>query len=246
MNNTNSPYNSLVEQVSFDKKFQQELIWFINNENHYDLFKEPTRKPSTQYLQNCKWILRLFNTFYTTEISDMSEADKQNIYGDFFKLIHDKLEDSKKALFHDRDLPQNQNYEAFEVFKTNAFRFEFELVKLVSMIENSQLPKAAIPMLKSISIVDDEESKPTPNTSGGGCYIATMVYGDYDYPQVIALRNYRDDILLKTYYGRQFVRIYYFISPKLVSMLKDKKRINYILKLILDKLVIKLRQRNVK
>jgi hypothetical protein len=242
MYNLKLPYNSLVEQVSSDKKFQQELVWFINNEKHYDLFQEPTRKPSTQYLQNCKWILRYFNTFYTTELTNKSEADKQNIYSDFFTLIHEKLVDSKKALFLDRDLPQNQNYEGFEVFRTNAFRFEFELVKLISMIENSQLPKTAIPMLKNISIVDTEESKPTE----GGCYIATMVYGDYDNPQVMELRKYRDDILLKTYYGRQIVRIYYFISPKLVTMLENSKRINSIIKIFLDRLANRLRQRNAK
>lgn len=31
----------------------------------------------------------------------------------------------------------------------------------------------------------------------GGCYIATMVYGNYDHPQVMVLRDFRDSYLAK-------------------------------------------------
>ena len=70
-----------------------------------------------------------------------------------------------------------------------------------------------------------------------GCYIATMVYGDYDNPKVIILRRFRDECLLTTKAGILFVKIYYFISPKLVRMLKNKKRINIIIRCLLDKFV---------
>lgn len=46
----------------------------------------------------------------------------------------------------------------------------------------------------------------TPKTSyhsssnSEGCYIATMAYGDYDHPQVIILRDYRD-YTLKKHFG---------------------------------------------
>lgn len=39
--------------------------------------------------------------------------------------------------------------------------------------------------------------KPTPSSSSGGCYIATMAYGDYDHPQVMVLRDFRDSFLAK-------------------------------------------------
>ena len=52
---------------------------------------------------------------------------------------------------------------------------------------------------------------------GGGCYVATAVYGCYDCPQVWTLRRYRDHRLAKTWYGRAFIRIYYAISPTLVK-----------------------------
>ena len=52
---------------------------------------------------------------------------------------------------------------------------------------------------------------------GGGCYIATAVYGSYDCPQVWTLRRYRDDSLTKSRGGRLFIRIYYAISPIMVK-----------------------------
>ena len=70
-----------------------------------------------------------------------------------------------------------------------------------------------------------------------GCYIATMVYGDYDHPKVMVLRQYRDEYLLKSFWGRCFVRVYYFLSPKAVRVLHDKKRINDRIRCLLDKFV---------
>ena len=63
-----------------------------------------------------------------------------------------------------------------------------------------------------------------PSTSsGGGCYIATAVYGSYDCPEVWILRRYRDNVLTNTWYGRLFVRVYYAISPRIVSRVGNQK-----------------------
>lgn len=57
----------------------------------------------------------------------------------------------------------------------------------------------------------------TSNSSSGGCYVATAVYGSYDCPQVWTLRRYRDYTLAETWYGRAFIHTYYAISPTLVK-----------------------------
>lgn len=75
---------------------------------------------------------------------------------------------------------------------------------------------------------------PTPKNRNEGCYIATMAYGDYDHPQVIVLRKFRDEKLLTTVGGTAFVCFYYWISPKLVKLLADHKRINSIIRYVLD------------
>ena len=71
-------------------------------------------------------------------------------------------------------------------------------------------------------------------TQNKACYIATMAYGNYEHPQVIALRNFRDNSLSKSKFGLWFISKYYFYSPKLVQHLKDKKLINKIIRKALD------------
>lgn len=70
----------------------------------------------------------------------------------------------------------------------------------------------------------------TIGTATDGCYIATMAYGSYEHPQVLELRKFRDEILQKTIAGRFFIKSYYFISPKLVEILKNKKTINKLIR----------------
>ncbi len=76
------------------------------------------------------------------------------------------------------------------------------------------------------------------SSSSGGCYIATMCYGNYDHPQVLVLRDFRDSILQQHSWGRAFVRFYYRNSPNWVEHLKDKKMINRLIRKILDKFII--------
>ena len=72
------------------------------------------------------------------------------------------------------------------------------------------------------------------SSSSDGCYIATMVYGYYDHPQVMALRHFRDHVLRKTALGRAFIRFYYKHSPSWVEKMQDKKTVNDIIRHILD------------
>lgn len=53
--------------------------------------------------------------------------------------------------------------------------------------------------------------------SGSGCYIATMVYGSYDAPEVWVLRRFRDNVLQHSRGGRWFIHWYYSWSPGFVA-----------------------------
>ncbi len=76
-----------------------------------------------------------------------------------------------------------------------------------------------------------------------GCYIATMTYGNYNHPQVLVLRNFRDKYLLTKKAGQYFVAFYYWLSPKLVAKCKDnvfikkysRKLLNFIIRYIIPK-----------
>jgi hypothetical protein len=73
-----------------------------------------------------------------------------------------------------------------------------------------------------------------------GCYIATAVYGDYDAPQVLKLRRFRDNTLLKSRLGRVFVDVYYRLSPALARRLKPSSAVTRWVKWALDKWTDKL------
>ena len=77
----------------------------------------------------------------------------------------------------------------------------------------------------------------TISTATDGCYIATMAYGNYDHPQVMELRRFRDEFLNKSTWGRGFIRFYYKYSPLLVERLKDKPKTNNIIRTLLDQLI---------
>lgn len=70
-----------------------------------------------------------------------------------------------------------------------------------------------------------------------GCYIATMAYGNYDHPQVMELRNFRDEFLSKSVLGCNFIKFYYKYSPLLVERLKDKPKTNDIIRTLLNQFI---------
>lgn len=80
----------------------------------------------------------------------------------------------------------------------------------------------------------DATKKPTKAAKNDGCYIATMAYGSYDHPQVLELRKFRDEVLAHSRAGRIFIAAYYKISPKLVSVLKNKPEINSAIRTLLN------------
>lgn len=78
-----------------------------------------------------------------------------------------------------------------------------------------------------------------------GCYIATCVYGSYNCPEVWVLRRYRDNTLSNSWLGRKFIKVYYAVSPKIVSMFGKRKWFNKFFKSIINKIVVKLRKNGV-
>ena len=68
-----------------------------------------------------------------------------------------------------------------------------------------------------------EKQRPSPSNGGGGgggCFVATAAYGSRMADDVVALKQFRDNILLKNSAGRSFVRFYYEVSPPLADYIK--------------------------
>ena len=88
-----------------------------------------------------------------------------------------------------------------------------------------------------VSQVRSKLSVGTGTGSGGGCYIATMVYGSYNHPQVLVLRDFRDRILMQSWVGQNFVHLYYRYSPALVKKFENKATVNHCIRLLLNQII---------
>lgn len=91
-----------------------------------------------------------------------------------------------------------------------------------------------------------QQVRPKASSSGGGgCYVATAVYGSYDCPQVWTLRRFRDNMLAETWYGRAFIRTYYAVSPMLVRCFGKSDWFKILWKPTLDRMVARLNREGV-
>ena len=61
---------------------------------------------------------------------------------------------------------------------------------------------------------DAQESQAS---GGGGCFVATAVYGGEDHFNLIVLRSFRDNFLKEYLMGRKFIQFYYEYGPKLAK-----------------------------
>lgn len=73
---------------------------------------------------------------------------------------------------------------------------------------------------------------------GGGCFIATVCFGNYNHPFVKILRQFRDKCLLKNYLGEKFVKWYYKNSPHYAKVIKNNLLLKNLTKIFLMFIVI--------
>lgn len=67
-----------------------------------------------------------------------------------------------------------------------------------------------------------------PSNNGGGnsnCFIATAAFGTPMEPEVMLLRDFRDEHLLTNKLGRAFVSAYYTISPPIADTIRESERL---------------------
>lgn len=114
-----------------------------------------------------------------------------------------------------------------------------ELLNVAVQNGNETAVRANIAYIQANGVIPRKQAS-SPQPDGGGCYIATAVYGSYDAPDVLVLRSFRDQVLRKHWLGRCFIKAYYFLSPPIAERLKDARRINGLVRAALDRFVARL------
>ncbi len=89
---------------------------------------------------------------------------------------------------------------------------------------------------QSQKVLDNQKNK-------DGCFIATACYGNYNAPEVLVLRHFRDKILIHTYFGKYLIKFYYYLSPIFASLIAKSGLLKkFVRKFLLDPIVILLKQ----
>lgn len=90
-------------------------------------------------------------------------------------------------------------------------------------------------------VIMGEASLPKSNQ----CFIATACYGNYDAPEVLILRQFRDEKLLTTFLGKVFVNFYYSFSPFFATLISKSDLLkNLVRQYFLEPIVTKLQRQN--
>jgi predicted RNA-binding Zn-ribbon protein involved in translation (DUF1610 family) len=74
------------------------------------------------------------------------------------------------------------------------------------------------------------------------CFIATASFDDTFAPEVVALREFRDNVLVRSRSGRLFIRAYYHLSPPIASLILSSRLLQVTSRAMLVRLVALLRK----
>jgi hypothetical protein len=69
---------------------------------------------------------------------------------------------------------------------------------------------------------DDTDEDEAVSASTGGCFVATAAYGSRTHPDVVALRRFRDEVLVRRAAGRAFVGAYRVVGPRLARFVSPR------------------------
>jgi len=86
------------------------------------------------------------------------------------------------------------------------------------------------------------DTGPAPQTkkgTGGGCFIATAIYGSPFAQEVALLQNLRDEVLMKSSIGLKFVAEYYRFSPTIARVINKSRITKNIVRLTIISPLIK-------
>ena len=91
-----------------------------------------------------------------------------------------------------------------------------EATRLMGVISSLPMNYEARSMINDVTMIITRTER---KIQGGGCFIATFAFDNYDSSEVLFLRYYRDSVLAKSIIGKTLIKVYYAISPFVVKFL---------------------------
>ena len=112
--------------------------------------------------------------------------------------------------------------EVDDAFGMSIFAQEIVFDKNTKMIQENASIEQDVPIAQGVPV---EQNEQISDDKGGGCLIATAAYGSELAPQVQQLREVRDNYLLQTNSGSEFMNsfnhFYYFFSPAVADYMRE-------------------------
>jgi len=197
--------------------------FLLNCEIRLDVIKNTLGHTDSDYLEICDLVAgnaigistAYLNTMATA--SDALSGDKKRLY----------LKDALASI-----RPMLETIGHLDMPPLTRKRYD-ELCTNLGLKPTSAKPSSS----KRSHELSTKEDLKQSSESTGGCYIATMVYGSYNAPEVMVLRRFRDEVLQQSAIGRKLVQVYYKYSPSFVKKTKNLKRMHIVFKTILYPLV---------
>ena len=141
------------------------------------------------------------------EIGDLLWGNSYTSHSFQLKLFYEKEKFNNQLLaftYGDED-KINAKLKSVDLRNSSLPHYEFDLVSIAKTGATYQ----------SINNdrIKERKQKTKAENKNSSCFIATVCYGNFDAPEVLILRQYRDNKLLKNYFGKLFVAFYYLTSP---------------------------------
>jgi len=238
-------YNNILAYMSYiNKKFDKirKIVAVLANQisdlnNTWDNFSENQGNYSNiQELKNkCKEIIETMNMIENEEEELISVTPQNNLMGlhaaaiNIYNPIFKSFFEILNKLYLMINNPEDPRLEKF-------FKNGKQCVKLDSIISIDEEMKIYLRELEKVR----RELPKFNKAKGKRCYVATVVYKDANAPEVMKLRQWRDDVLCNNIFGKLIIEIYYFSGKYFANWINKfpvlKRIIKYFLNLIISKL----------
>jgi hypothetical protein len=226
------PQREKQTKIITDLEMLKSIIEEYENKNETISNAKQLLTRTRPYLNNIKNILGISDDLYIG-LSSRIASDAQGMCVEEINNIQERFKNTfdnatKRALVLLLKVKVDEAWEVSNIISTMNLRDDFKILYTKNRTSLSNLKNQLAPVNPGGS---------TGGGASGGCYIATMAYGDYNHPQVMILRQFRDEVLDKSVFGKWFIKKYYHYSPKMVVSMKDNKILNIIIRWILNQMI---------